>query len=384
MSLEIRNYAPIGKAVLHRIIGLQDNYKMQSCSKYCKKCPISTILKNYQLFPDTHEYQKAIDTCTICPHRDESETIYVNELNRFGSSQKLKSNAMLLFLFYHLLGPNEYGIIANIPIKLLAKKLNVAEKTIRENNKILADSGYIYISYGIDQSVINVCLTEYRSYFKAANEGGRGYLTFTKILFDELVIDKSVNLLRIKLKTLLELDDNSLTNHRNSLTKTYKELQRFLPSYCKRNVIQKLLQIGTPAFSFHYNEKTVTTILSESFNGKLAKERAFVENKTIIENTVEDINQTILANKNNLFTTYSFKEYHFNHLVLKKYVPLKLKDKDISDMTALSLQYSLEFVFRAFATIYKDYIAEDKPIQNLGGLMRSEIRKFLNTSLHTA
>ena len=268
--LELLNFKPIGKAVLHRAIGLSENYTMDEnirlltpavpeqcigCEQYKERCA-------YADFPQSAQYNDAVSACRKCQYgktleintvikprllEKEKKKRYVNEKNRYGYAKRLKLRSVLLFIAYHMIVSNSNGILRNVSISDLADLLKCSKRAIRYNNQILSEEGYIYISNGIDGEHINVCLPEYKSYFLPAQEGGRGFFTMSKELFTALCEIKQTTALRIVLKTLLSMETDVLSMNEPRL-ESYVQIRRYLPDYCKRNIVQAGDQL-IPVFS---------------------------------------------------------------------------------------------------------------------------------------
>lgn len=386
-EITLHNFSPVGKAVLHRAVGLQKNHTIASEPLCCKNCETSEKKQQWSIFPESKQYLAAYNQCIKCPHKKniiiyEERLKYINEKNMFGYAPRLKKNAILLFLSYHLLGPDANGILRNINVSELANLIGCNEKTIRSNNDLLVKNGYIYQSNSLHSNCINICLCDYKNYFKDAREGGRGFYTISKDLFQNLLKVHSSNLLRIIIKELIELDDpgRQIRNigDDSKIEKSYHELRRFLPDYCKPGVIRKILEVGSEIFSFIVTSSGVRFILRENFNCKKVKEKLYkVNEKELLEKlqTLEDDSK--LAEEQSIPL---FHEPFFHNLVTDTYKKISFSQDQIKDMVALSVQYSIPFVMKALSEIYVTYTCVGKRIKNLGGLLRTCIKKYLTPS----
>lgn len=382
MALYCTNFTSIGKAVLHGAVGLQSNYSFIERVPACSNCPAHKNLELYKDFSDSEEYIKARNTCEICPHV-KAHKEYRNESNQYGTRKCLNTNALLLFLLYHFLQPDENGIVRNVSVQEIADLLSVKKKTIINNNKILSDRGYIYTSSSYDLGTINIWIRDYKSYFMNANQGGRGYLTLSKDTFQSLSESHSINFLRIQIKELLEIDDHSILG-KTTIRKTYHELQRFLPSYCKRHIIQKLFQTTTSIFHTSTTDNYIDFSLPDTFPGKTMKEQYVLENKEKIAMEIESIQKAIQEKKKHPALKFYSGIKWFDCLPITEYAALNLTNAQINDLANLSVQFSLNHVLRALSVIYENFICMDTQIRSFGGLARRIIQQQLQEDFKTA
>lgn len=392
--LELSNFASIGKAVLYRAIGLQKNYKevitqehdiLDEAETGCYSCQ-NFITKNFTKYcPETVEYKTCLQICENCPKKVfyksyNITTIYRNEFNKFGYAPRLKRFPILLFLVYHFLGVDKNGIIKNVNINDLAEFFNCEKRTIQAANKKLSEYGYIITGNGIDpNNYINIMLPEYTKYFSTAIEGGRGYYICSKELFTKLAAIDNITALRIQLRKLLEHDDQSISgNYKGELTHTYKEIRRALPDYCKPNVIKKSLENNMEIFNICADNDTITFKLNPAYQAKLIKNELFEHNKGKISNLINKFNDIV----NNLEFNQDKLAIDFSEFIISKsdvnYSPIVVNDKDLDDLSSMSVQYTYEIVVNALSEVYKIFIIPGAKIKNFGGLIRTTIKKNLN------
>lgn len=401
----IANFKPVGKAVLHRAVGLSDNYALEGSpmSDACKDCPRRKQLEAYSAFPDSDEYRKEYAKCLGCPSgsylrtahierakkehgigtdspQDAETKTYINEKNRYGYAKRLKRQGILLYLLYHMASPDEFGIVSDIAIKDIARELGCSEKAVRYNNRLLEEYGYIKTSPSIIPGAVHVLLPEYPSYFRKANEGGRGFITLSKDLFHSLKEIRSTNQLRIMLKVMLVTDGKNELH--TSFQQSYADLRRFLPGYCKRNVIKKALSGSpSPLMGISLETYTVRFQLNPDHNAKKIKERLRIYNEGVIRREVSAISSTIrtaLSQK----TIPVFSDHFFAKMQREDapdaYRELKISDQEIKNMAQLSLEYSTDLVLHALSRIYRSFVCSGENILNLGGLVRNTIQGLLS------
>lgn len=370
------NFAPIGKAVLHRLVGVRDNYVSNEMEipTECKShnCEYAAMIKTYQAFPNSIEYQKALDVCKTCDHcyamnvaRTKVKKIYMNEMNRFGSSTPLKLTAILLFIAYHMLCDQKYGMIRGITIRELKNILGCSEHAIRYNQELLSKHGYITV-YHAQRGYYNILINDYTTYFRNASNGGRGFYTLTPDLFQALLNLNHTNEIRIILKLLLDHEQNILNDR--PVMQSYQDLQSYLPDYCKRNVIQKTLNsLKTGIVSVVTFTDCVRFSLNKICSGRQRKELLAHENENKLRTFVDQFN----TNPGAFFKLPSL------HDPLKSPPILQLDKDKIRDLVRLSLEYTIDHVIQALQEVYCNYILEHRHIRNFAGLVRQTISNFI-------
>lgn len=393
-KMKIYNFKPVGKAVLHRILGLRDNYTIKNPEppKECRNCPFFKEMQIYKAFPESPEYKDARKKCRQCDNYQtyhcwdvKSSPIYkqyINENNRYGSGKRLKFNAILLFLTYHMICTDQYGIMNNISITELSETLGCSKKAVRYNNDLLQEYGYIYLSKGDYPGTVNICLKEYTSYFKSAKEGGRGFFTLSKELYFSLLRLESSNQLRIILKLLLD-NDSVISLFPGEVTESYQDMRLYLPKYCKRNVIQKALNsIDTAICTIKLSLHTVHFKLNPNFDGKKVKQNLRQNNLAILKKDISSVKSSI-KEALRLKQIPKFTDHFFSSIQQTTdnitYEPLEITDKQFEDLADISLDYSTDMVLTAVAAIYYNIICHQQTIRNLGGLIRETIKSNINS-----
>lgn len=399
--MELSNFARIGKGIITKSIGLQENYievfevaesKLDEKKSGCAGCPVCSA-KCQMRDLGAGEAVKILESkCRECPQAVYTETYtekkkYINEKNQFGYQETLKSNAIKLLLAYHFLQPNAYGLVEDISIKGLAELVGCTTATIRACNKTLSEYGYCHVcESGRYDGCINIILPEYKNYHKTAAEGGRGYITMSSDMIRKIFAMESVNTLRLNLKGILEVDSSSCRSTEDpelaSATATYKKLRGFLPNYCKRNVIIKALQKDSSIFSFDCNDKTVTFNINPEFKQKNVRSSMLKNEEAEMKSYIENFNKTLfMAGKEYIQGTDPLADARLSsyHIAAASgYTLLGLSEKDYKDLASMCIQYSRDMVQKAVITVYNDYTVHGTEIRNFGGIVRTIIRSMLS------
>lgn len=395
--MELNSFARIGKGVLTKAIGLQKNYieiyskgpdVLNECKSNCHDCIIHQQKEELRALGLDAEADKIHCFCHTCPSSvwETAYTTgkkYMNEKNRYGYQPTLKSNTIKLLLLYHFLQPDGHGFIKDVCIKELAATIGCTTATIDACNGVLEDYGYCYFcNSGIHDRHINVFLPEYKDYHKTAAEGGRGYITMSKDMLLDLCNIESLNTLRLNLKGILEVDNASYSNAGSDtispVTSQYQRLRGFLPSYCKRNIIQKALEENDAIFDLTFDKQNVTFIIHEKYAQKKMRVKMLEDTKDILIDHVDHINTVLLeaastehpAEKDRLHAILSMLDVQPS----EKYPTLCLKINDYEDLASLALQYNMRMVHMAISQIYNKYIIQNHPVDKIGALARTIIR----------
>lgn len=401
--MKLNNFARIGKGVITKSIGLQENYievyekgerKLDEQQSGCLLCPV------YQAKCQMREVDvpDAL-SCLECQCESCSQAVYtteykirkkyINEKNQFGYQHTLKSCSLKLLLTYHFLQPDAYGIIKDVSIKGLAELVGCTTATIKANNKALEEYGYCSIcESGLYDNHINVFLPEYKDYHKTAAEGGRGYITMSASMMEKILDMKGLNTLRLNLKGIIETDNASFGNTENPemsvATASYKKLRGFLPDYCKRNVIIKALQQDSSIFNLEYHDNAVTFRIHPEFAQKNMRESMLANEEANMKEYIENLNQTLsMAGEGYIKGADPIVDaYMEGYRITDAYMhtALLLSDKDYKDLASMCVQYNRDIVQSAVITAYNNYTLLGREIRNFGGMIRAIIRRCLSAS----
>lgn len=398
--MELSSFARIGKGVITKAIGLQENYiivdektgrKLDEQRSGCSECPVYKIkcmMREYGMEDELKFLDCQCEGCSqafFVENYTESKK-YINEKNKFGYQQTLKTNPIKLLLAYHFMQPDSIGMVRDVSIKELAGLVGCTTETIRANNRILQDYGYISVcNSGLFANHINVMLMEYKDYHKTAEEGGTGYITMSVSMLDKILGIEGINPLRINLKGILEVDNASYRNTEDpelsSATATFKKLQGFLPSYCKRNVIIKAMQGNRSIIDFKYDSNIVTFKINPEFAQKNMRGSMLADEEAKIKEYIANLNKTLgMAGEVYISGANPLADARLAGYRIAKadgYIPLSLSDKDCRDLASMCIQYSRDTVQAAVIAAYNGYTLQGEKINNFGGLVRTIIRSFL-------
>lgn len=389
-------FTNVGKAVLYQALGLQKNYSevIESTQEiidynniYCTNCKQCAIIHS---FPSTSSiFTTAMNTCAACEHRttmlqNTYKKVYYNEKNKYGYKPRLKSNAIKLFLLLHFYNPNKFGIINTISLDDLIYYLNCNVKTIINNLDILSMYGYLSYSKK-DAHTISVCLNDYESYYLPANKGGRGFFIISLELFMHLIKINNIVSLRIHLRQLLEFDTLSMKTDYSAIYKSFKEIKRTLPEYCKPKVIKNSVENFNDIFNISFTDTSIRFEINQTFNCKLQKQKCFDNYLNMFDDFMKSFNITVY-NKNS--TIVSSEDSNYNYFFDNSdeilFRPINFKDYELEDLAQLSMQYSFDNVLLALSYVYNKYYVKERTVHNLGGLVRTIIVQMLDKNLKSA
>ena len=385
----MKSFASIGKLLLKRAVGLQRNFKeieyeiiskLDEQASGCFACPNHSLKAVFAKEPKSKQYRKACEFCENCTmrvYKEESveKVNYVNEKNRYAGEpghyiHTLKTNAIKLLLVLHMMNPNRWGHIMELPINKLKTVLNCDRKTVCANLRKLREYGYIeFVNH---RGNLNVVLEGYENYFKPAKEGGRGFLTLSNALVEELLLIKDLTTLRIFLQQLAEVDQKYQMES-NRVVKSYAELLRGLPEYCKPNHVKKHLEenVNNRIFELEVKEK-VTFRLNQKYNAKKVKTELINDSRKDLMFYVNRLNENFeKINKENLRPdTFLPKIFCDPMKQNQKYLPFVVSNNAFADLAKMCWQYSIYSIMDTLNYVYVNYVLKHVPIENLPALVR--------------
>lgn len=367
----------VGKAVLYQMLGIQESYYTPvKVPESCKNCPwIEAAMKN----PSSAVVKKLNQQCSCCSNHHEDILQYINEKNKYGTKEKVCRNAIQLFMLLHTFHPSQSGYIGNISIHSISITLNVSERTIKNCLNILSKKNYIFVDY-MGHGFFNTILLDYPKYFLTADKGGRGFVKIPEDTLDKLCKIKNILAFRVILRQFLE-------GNEQDTSKSYNQLRKTLPNYCKRNVIIKAL---TDYKNTIYNIKTslndVLFSLQESSNTKsliqAEKENAIAHFQKILA----ELDDFIWSGQPVSSVPEHLKRFVYNPLNQNSVPELVFFQKNnteglIYDLAQLSLTYSIETVTNALADTYRDKMCQKHSlIRNIGAYVQTVIKSYQSTS----
>ena len=380
--MKITPYARVGRSPLIKAVGLQKNFKevfytetleLDRYASGCFSCPNYKNVEFAEFMPPQIQ-TKAKQCCASCPFAQ-------YEKNMFGYARRLTAIPLKLLLVYHFGSPNPQGIVRGYNTTQLAAYLGCSPRSVRNANITLAEYGYIHVLESLKKNHFDVMLMEYKDYAKTAREGGRGYATFNKEFLDEIMQITDINQLRVFLRIALDLDTKKDPEEEIS----YSSLQRFLPDYCKKGVIQKALSAASRLYDLVFDNDKIKFTLNTIFHGRTEYENSQIsgENEIYeyiqkIDSSIETVNQAILEDKP--FEAEFLSDQEIEPSIASKikkeklYVAFDLSAENFKDLGLLVSTYSIDAVKKVIRYIHKNYVAKLKTIDNFGALARTLLK----------
>lgn len=383
--------ANIGKGVLYQLIGIQENSKkavleVNGLSKEspCSKCP---WMKAAMANPDADAGGELLNThCTCCdsrcfdPEDIRIHTEYTYE-SHYGTRPRLNRNAVLLFMLLHLQAVDASGFILGVSITSLAETLHIHERSIKNNLEKLKVSGYIYYDIGLTNTV-NIILLDYKMYYATAREGGSGFIKVSDDMINELSNITSIIFFRILVRQYLESDRTDET------TKTYKELLRSLPRYCRRSIINSKIEENQGIFSIFRNPDSLTFKLSPEYNVKANQEKQYQENMEHYTKLLDNLNNFVFSTSKITSVTAIPDELtrFFSHDGILVSTPCIFQISGFQDvpgtLARLACKYGLPTVDNALADTYRvQMCTKHKLIHNFGAFILTVIKNYTSEKI---
>lgn len=263
---------------------------------------------------------------------------------------RLSKHQIKLFLLYHFYPEisSRNGLIKNVSEKEVADLLGCTVKTVRNSNLQLVKHNYIIYSKA-DTGNFSLILKDYPNYHVKANKGGAGYINITKELMESLMAVDDVNVLRMQLRSLLEHDNENIGRLKaQSVSIEFRTFKKNMPKYMnsKRSIIEKL-EKNPGLFDYRFSGDYVKVELGEEYIGKYARKDLTVK-----------------------FLDRMFK-------VVKGVGMDWIPESSQGDIAQMCIQYGEEITLSSLKNVLEKYLQENGSITNLGGLVRTVIRKKL-------
>lgn len=349
----MRAFARIGKQVLIGAVGTQPNqyidqitpFNIRDCQN--KNCPIYNEVVNNHL-TDEEANNVCHKTCKgSCPYaKDKVKRVYFNEKNRYKiDKMKLSKNQIKVFLALHLWPIDGNGFIPAVNLLELAKTTNCTLKTVKEALNVLQSYGYAYSSF-LNNTNASVFIQEYKTYHLTKEEGGSGYINFSKELIHQMVSIKSINELRLAIRCILE--ENYIVLHGEERVLKKKTVQNYLPRYIKSKWSELVENIKTLVnVSINKESENIELLQSEVFD--------YPEKKQVLMDLFsETISDTITKHN---------------------YV---MDEEDFVSAVKLCFEYGQQILEKALIVLIN---RPERP-DNIGGYLRSTSRKiFISTCI---
>lgn len=345
----LTNFAIIGKSFLISILGVQENYNREVVTEElfldyskCKGCKFFKS-KKYKIDNYCKNYCNKPEKKVLIKNE------YYNEANRYHipTRERLSKSQIKQILLYHFLDVDNNGLVKGVSLKELANILKCDTKTVKNNNERFLELHHAYPS-GIIDGEFSVFLRKYKEYYLPKSKGGTGYITMPLEMFKKLLEVEDVNALRIELRKLLEYDRRNIDSKSQvPANYTYRDIKRFLPKYLGyKGIINNVMDKGSEIFENIRANKGIVFKLKEKYDYLVIKE-------IIIEKATNAYDE--------FFDVFNFST------------------KDFASILQLSTEYSIEVIKETLSRIAEYYLKAGIEIRNLGGLMRTIIRRNKNS-----
>lgn len=388
-------FAQISNKILYQALGLQVNHKITeevevevtdySCEA-CKSCKNRILVKALNNASGHPEYIKATNDCINCVNRIVKRekkiiTKYINEKNKYGYRPMLKRISILLLIYIHLNNPDSDGVVYEFSTKEASAVIGCNERTIKNCIKNLEEYNYI-IAGKVRAGVYNIIINDYQNIYLPANKGGRGYYVITEEIFNNLCAVKTLVTLRIYIRELMAMGASELNGYATIDNKKISDIQKYLPKYCKRNVILRELMNNNSDFmnaEYVSDKNTIRFVLDSKYMHHKSKSDYinelslyYVEFITKINSQVGNFNtgERVLDSVNSAFSGLRVPAIIINQDMIKR-TTLTM------DLSYLTLEYGKKWVQKGFFKFYQKYIVENRTFKNPGGIIRTFIKQLI-------
>lgn len=372
---KMQTFATISRAHIYQAIGLRDRFKQYNHSDECAGCP--------------YRSDNNFDNCVHC---NKLKINYVNDANRFGYRHRLNATSLKIMLYLHFLNPDKRGRV-QASIFDLCDKIGCCRACIASNLNRLTEYGYITL-FKVSPAVFYITINDYEQLYLPAREGGRGYYVMSYDIFEQLKTITNITSLRIYLNELLSLDSAETKGQATAEERNIVEIRRYLPDYCKRNVIVRKLREnktvngdGFMTYKHETGSKVLRIELNPRFKAKLTKENMINSMEQKVNDFIMSFNRNVPLYNNGLPVETSmihiFDEIRTDNasLIKAEYI---VHNTFVYDIAEMAVQYGLDLVLSSFIKMYNGYIIQNRLIKNPGGLLRTIVEAQIKHSLKTA
>ncbi len=381
-------YASIGKTNLIQALGLQKPYK-EGKADTCTSCKFYNLL-------EPSEYGCQHDYCEACAMRksmvENAGSNYVYEKNLYSINNEVRkklssAQEIHIYLLLHFLHATQSGVTDIVDENEMAQMLGVHVRTVKNNLKKLKKAGYIEYQKHPEQGrrAIAVRIKHYEEMYKPRVQGGKGYIIFSREMLAEFIKVKSINSLRIQLRIFIENDKDILLKDQpeeKPLIKSYREIRRYLPPYCKRNVIKKALSEHSNLLQFVFNKEDVIFTVEKKYNAGKRKKEQEAQYEEMMKDFLKALDREIEWDKDSLF-----KDEYKNPIeakissfldTIKGEKPIyKYKGRDIKDFIVLCMEFGFSIVTESILKVYARYVTAGRDIGSMGALVRTFVENSL-------
>ena len=355
-------YASIGKINLIPALGLARNMSQEIDRKAsgCLSCPYYVAM----LRGESGQNQ-----CTSC---EKKKAKYQNEKARYGYKPPLTKAELFVFLDLHFCSPSAAGVVADVSAARLAKKCMIAVKTAYQALQGLESKTYIHLNTDTRGSY-TILIEGYDKYFLPAKEGGRGYVTLTQEIFQQLLsVRDDINAVRYAIRAYIGIDMDSSQSPSRELIhgETVRQALSYLPKYIRPCHLKKIVTEALPAMLSLVGDfgKSLVIRLDPKFFGKTVKQEIVGREEDFFKEHLEGILDTLHMKEDGAISIREMSETellaHTSLVRLKgamKNSFLKPEDLIKADHTSLlslaqiSLEYGRDRVLDALKTVWTEW-----------------------------
>ena len=262
---------------------------------------------------------------------------------------KLGVNAIILYLYLHILGPQKDGKITLFLDDAL-KYTNRSRRTLLNNLTTLQNKGYVHILPGVLEDTYTIYITHYKYNAFAKSDSRYGYIVMSKDTLDSLIEIKDINTLRFAVRGLL----NQVPGKQNNGICdgcTYKEIKTLFPGYVLKKTIINLMQ---------------DTVVKKLFKISASESLKYFK---IHANAVCD---ALTLKKKRLAANMDIAKTIFKSMNLK-YInnTYKLSNSELRDIGYLLFQYSANSIKQDVSRMFANYTRTE--VNSVPALIRTLI-----------
>ena len=292
------------------------------------------------------------EACASCPSRiyfTETKTVYRNEKARYGRKPPLRKNALALYMHLHFLNPDANGYVSSIDEEEAASALGCSKRTVENNMRLLQKNGYVSFGKTSVPDRLQAFITDYKTAFLKADEGGRGYLRISRELFERLVALPDVNSMRLAVRTYFEESEEERRFGKET-EKSLNEIKSRLPKYVTKKRLLEILESDGFAEVFE--------VLKGSRSASLFVRKRFDQMRI-----AESLKAECLAEVRKFAAAV-------NRKAGKKTPKLSLTPSETSDVCGTALKIPIPSVLEGLKRFYETYVKQGIPYGSAGALVR--------------
>lgn len=257
-------------------------------------------------------------------------------------------------------------------------------KTLKSNLERL--STYNYISYAmLDKDHFGFCVCSYQKMFLTAAQGGTGYHIFEHSLLDSLLKYSKVSLI-ISLRAMLHIDK---LNHADACEEQidYKTMRRWLPPYCKKNVINKAVTAINDIFMTAADKKKILFSVKEHCQSKRIRRNLRDVTAKELRAFFEDFTKELSlycsgkdSKYKELFDSSTMQDEATGKKIMADPTTEFTSDSSFMSAVNLAVDYTVDVFKKAFLKLYQLYYTSKSSmdsVTNAGGLLRTIIESDL-------